>query len=148
MARGAYYTETEDARLKALCEDNEGEKYIDLAFRAQKYGICANRNLDALAQHISQLLNSNQKEGFSGDDDNEDSEKMILKKELKELKRKYEAVCKAVIDSCVLYKENKNALKLDLHAIRNWMSNAEPERVNAKRESLQMELEKASKGKR
>ena len=135
MARGKFYTEEENKVLKALCEDNNGLKFIDLARLAQKYGICANRNIDALAGHISELLQP-QKDDATEDDT--DMRLLIVEKERDELKRKYETVCHAVIGSAELFDNNNNALKLNLQAIRTWMNREEPERVNARLEELQL----------
>ena len=56
MARGKYYTDEEDCRLTSLWEDNKELRMIDLAKKAQRYGLCAERSEMALSQHISSIV--------------------------------------------------------------------------------------------
>lgn len=149
MARGKFYTEEEDKVLKALCEDNSGLKYIEMARLAQKYGICPNRNTDALAGHISNLLQPKAEEEITEEDMQKDTDVqlLIVEKERDELKRKYDAVCKAVISSAEFYDNNSNALKLNYRSIFAWMYREEPERANARIEELQLLRENADEQK-
>lgn len=60
MARGRYYTEDEDSRLKRLANDmkdiNPNVKWVEIADKAIDYGICPDRPRKALAEHISQIM--------------------------------------------------------------------------------------------
>ena len=150
MARGKFYTEEEDKRIMAVCDDNPGMPNADLAEKVKKYGICANRDVNALARHIARILQPKTEDEIITEEDMQkdtDVQLLIVEKERDELKRKYEAVCSAVIGSAELFDNNNNALKLNFRSIIAWMYKEEPERANARIEELQLLREDADKQK-
>lgn len=139
MARGKYYTDEENAKLIALIEDNPDAKFVEISDKAQRYGICSNRNRDALAGHISELYKAIHDE--TEEDDIEYNEEfalvLVYEAKYKEYREKYEKVCDAVIGKATLFENNPNTLKLNFPAIRDWMYTCESQRVLAQIESLQ-----------
>lgn len=129
MARGKFYTKEEDERIVAVCNDNEdlveAKKYKDIAKKMQKYGICPNRDADALSQHISRLLNpepeDDEKEICTEDVNNE-----MLQIELDKLKEKYESLIHVLIDECT---ETKNGfIQFVFPSITKWLKENETSR--------------------
>lgn len=127
--------------MKAVYEDFKGKKYVDVAKKAQSFGICTTRNIDALAQHISVLVN--QKESEAEEEklyskDNIESTLVLnnIEKMLNERTAKYESLLSAILDTAN-YSES-GSIFLDIKAIRRWLYVNEPERVLARVESLQL----------
>lgn len=60
MARGRYYTEDEDSRLKRLAKDMQGVnpnvRWTEIADKAIDYGICPDRPRKPLADHIEKVM--------------------------------------------------------------------------------------------
>lgn len=126
MARGKFYTKDEDNYILAVCNDNQqlidSKKYKVIAEKLQSYGICANRDLDALSQHISRLLNPEPEDTEKEIDvDNE-----ILKGEYDKLKAKYESLIHVLIDEST---EAKNGyIQFVFPAITRWLKENETTR--------------------
>ena len=129
MARGKYYTEEEDKRIRAVCDDNQelvnSKKYKVLAEKMQNYGICPNRDIDALSQHISKLSNS-EPEDNEKDVKVEDVISDLLQIELNELNSKYEEIIHILIDECTEVKFGY--LQFKYHLITNWLKKREGRR--------------------
>lgn len=126
MARGNYYTKDEDNYILEVCKDNQqlvdSKKYKVIAEKLQRYGICTNRDLDALSQHISRLLNPEPEDTEKEIDvDNE-----ILKGEYDKLKAKYESLIHVLIDEST---EAKNGyIQFVFPAITRWLKENETRR--------------------
>lgn len=138
MSRGPFYSNEEDQALFALYEDNQKMKKRDLAKKAQRYGICVERNVDALAQHISILVSPPSEDDSSSNDD-VDITTFIFEKKYKDLKSKYESLMQTIIDKATLFENG--GICFDYKAIWRWIYLNEPERIALRLESLQIESE-------
>lgn len=132
MARGKYYTEDEDRSLLALHEDNPGLQYIELAKLAQRYGICSERGLNALAQHISQLLRPADPEPA----EETEPEEMTIETMIAEAKaKKYDSFIETIFRTFKLHESGK-WLMLSFPDVMKWLRENEPTKLAAKLEEL------------
>lgn len=140
MVSVAYYTEDDNRKLLNVYEDNKKKKFIEIAEIAQRYGICPERGLQALAQHLSKLVDPLEADV----DDEPEPEIAILKKALSIAEGKYNGILRAVIGKATLYEGvSRNSLKLNFAEIMRWVWANEPELANAKIEELELEEEAA-----
>ena len=91
----------------------------------QNYGICPNRDTDALAQHISKLLNP-EPEDKEKDVKADDVIGDILQIELSELNSKYEEIIHILIDECTEVKYGY--LQFNYRRITEWLKKREGRR--------------------
>ena len=134
MARGKYYTQEEDRSLLALHEDNPGLQHIELAKLAHRYGRCSDRGLNALAQHISQLLRPADPETT----EETEPEEMTIETMIAEVKAadKYEDFIDLIFRTMKLH-ENRMWLQLSFPDIMKWLRENEPTRMGARLKELQ-----------
>lgn len=134
MARGKYYTPEEDRSLLALLEDNPDLQYIELAKLAHRYGICTERGLSALAQHISQLRRQADPETT----EEPEPEEMTIETMIAEVKAadKYEDFIDLIFRTMKLH-ENRMWLLLSFPDIMKWLRENEPTRMAARLKELQ-----------
>ena len=143
MSRGKFYTAEEDEKLMSICEDmkkdlGEKIKLVDIAERAQRYGICSERNKDALAQHISVLMAP--KPSKKDDEELDDGKTLYdysLEKENRELKEKYEGLLNVLFKNAHL-NERRSMLFWDLQSLTNYLLVTEPTKYTARMEELCM----------
>lgn len=136
MSRGVFYTDEEDNRLREVCKDNEGDQLITLARKAQKYGICTERDERALAQHISKLLapEATTEEG----NDEVDPKAAFWESVAHHYEEKYFDLRTVILWKAKLYKGvNHNSLTLDYKAILKWFWQNDPEGISAAIETLE-----------
>ena len=129
MARGKFYTQEEDKRIIEVSLDNEelvkAKKYKDIAKKVQRYGICPNRDADALSQHISRLLNP-EPEDDDKEISTEDVNNEFLQIELDKIKAKYESLIHVLIDEAT---EAKNGfIQFVFPSITKWLKENETTR--------------------
>lgn len=137
MARGPYYTPEEDRALLALYEDNKGKQYIMIAKLAQKYGLCTNRTPEALAQHLSALINPPEEK--DEEPDANDLTTLIYENKYKEVKQKYEELMGAIFNNATLAPNGEDGIYLNLPKLLRHLYIHEPERVNATIEALKIQ---------
>jgi hypothetical protein len=143
MSRGKFYTSEEDEKLMSICEDMKNDlgekiKLVDIAERAQRYGICSERNKDALAQHISVLMTP--KPPKKDDEEDEDEKTLYdytIEKELQEYKSKYEDLLRVLFDKASL-NDSKTGLFWNWNALTYYLRTTEPTKYMAKMEELFM----------
>lgn len=147
MSRGPYYSTEDDALLISIIEDMPGAKYIDMARKAQRYGICKNRDMKALASRISKLANPVPSEPDATLSE-EDLWITILEKRLADVSEKYDRFVWAALHGATLWSpdqkgvsSDKVGLKLDIKAIWDFLYKYELEGINARFESLKEEAE-------
>ena len=144
MGRGKDYTSREDELLMRVFYDNDALSYTQVAQIAQYHGICDDRPVSAVAQHIGILLRKGMEE--ASQIEWPDPEKYVYKKKYTELLEKYENLIHVLIDEADLYKGPYfNGLKYNLPAITVWLKEHEPERASAKIAALEhKDLEEAA----
>ena len=134
MSRGAFYTESEDKRLLAVFNDNPGEKLSAIAERAQKYGICTERDTRALAQHIGRITSPETEEPV----DDVDPKAAFWEAVAHHFEDMYLGITKAVLWEARLYKgQHHNSLTLDYKKILKWYWENDPESINAAIEAME-----------
>lgn len=134
MPKGMLYTKEEDDALLAILKDFPDAKFTENAQRAQKYGLCSNRNLNGLSQHLSILSKPSTPED-DGDDDF-DLEKAQLNQEITRLKSRLRVLLDAIIGKATLFENNPHYLKLDYLEINRVIYTEFPTEVAAKLEEL------------
>lgn len=135
MPKGMLYTKEEDDALLAILQDFPKAKFTENAQRAQKYGLCTNRNLNGLSQHLSILAKPPVKESESVEDF--DLEKAQLNNEVVRLKARLRVLLDAIIGKATLFdKNNSHYLKLDYQEINRVIYTEFPTEVAAKLEEL------------
>lgn len=142
MARAVYYTEDDDRKLLNVYEDNKKKKFIEVAKIAQRYGICKERGEQALAQHLSKLVNPPKADAEEEPEIamQPEPEIAMLKKALSIAEGKYNGILHAVIGKATLYEGvSRNSLKLNFAEIMRWVWVNEPELANARIEELELE---------
>ena len=146
MAKGPYYTTEENEHLLSLWEDLKELKlsYKEVAEKAQRYGICRNRNTDALAQHIRFLVSEQSQIELEEQTCEEvqeeiDIEKAYLKRENANLKKLLDGVVGAVIGKATLFHGPYfDSLKYDYPAITRWFIENMPDEYDARIEELRL----------
>lgn len=146
MSRGPRYSKEDDAKLMAVYLDHPDEKIIDIAKKAQSYGICSERNTEALRDHISKIVNQEEDDEPDAPQTREDieSERAIntlminsLEASRDEWKSKYEELLHVVLDTATL--SDYHTLYLDFKEITRWLFKKEPDKTGARLEALHME---------
>lgn len=133
MGKGAAYTKDDDAKLLEVYKDNEGETLIAIAEKAQRYGVCQERDTRALSQHISRLVTPTE-------DETEDVNPTVAFWEsvANAYESKYFGLLDAVIGTASLYKGNvNNSLSLNYRAILKYLWDTVPEMVTSQIEMLE-----------
>lgn len=141
MGRGRGYTKDEDDFLKALHADfGETFSYTDLALKAQEYQHCKERGVNALAQHISALVNPS-KTNDEPEENVSESDLLIdsLEMELKKLNAKYESLINCLLKTST--KIRHGYLQWEFWAITGWFKENESKRYYARVEELETEGE-------
>ena len=134
MSRGYFYTEDEDKKLMAVLEDSEDSKLIDVARKAQRYGICTARDERALAQHIGKLKQPKEEDEMIPPE--EDFYEAIIEA----WERLYFGLRSAVLNSASLYKgSERNSLSLNYKEILRWFWRNDSEAISARIEQLEFE---------
>lgn len=127
MARGKYYTEEEDRALLNLYKDNKNKKLVEIANLAKSYNLCATRSRDALAQHISMLINPPEEE-FDGQISMEEMESDLelnaAKADVKLYKDKYLGLLVTILGTAEMFESG--GLKLNYWEIIKWLRKNEP----------------------
>lgn len=136
MAKGPYYSNTENERLLKLWEDNKDKTFAEVAEMAIFYGICEGRSPRAVAQQLSKLVNPPE-EGPQAELVEMDITSLILEKENKELRNELSSLLETILGTATLY--NGYALHLDYREILKWLFANEPEKTAARIETLRLE---------
>lgn len=135
MSRGIFYTADENEKLMAVYEDNKNEQLIEIARKAQKYGICTERDERALSQHISKLLEPNAE---SEDGDEVDPKAAFWESVAHHFEDKYFSLRQTILWEGRLYKgSHHNSLTLNYRAILKWFWENDPEAITAAIETLE-----------
>lgn len=148
MGRGANWSKTDDERLMALINDNEGKRYTEIADLALKYEMFSGRTRGAVASRVSYLLapKTQPEEQLSINETiNEDASEVIalnakaerLKMDLEFYKalyesqrQKYDALLDAVLFKCdgiLSYADGVNFPKYNYRAITRCLKEFERE---------------------
>lgn len=147
MSRGNFYTSEEDNALLALYEDSSDtekhkKKYLDIVKRGQRYGICKERNADAVAQHLSRLLNPDKDN--DADTENDDLDTIFWRNSSNYFEKRFiesqEEWLEATLGSATSINEF-GYIQWDFKAITRYVRNKYPEKYAERAEMLTNEQE-------
>ena len=137
MGKGRLYTEEENEKLIAIMADHNGETYSALADRAQRYGVCAERDRRALALHMGILARQDEE-----DDEPQDPAIAFFEGIAQRYEELYMSLRNTILDTSRLYRGNqRNSLSLDYKAILKWFWENETTAIASRIESLELEGE-------
>ena len=143
---GRKYSDDELNKIGAYIDLNPNTKDIDVARQLLMLGIIKNRTVNGVAQQV-RILKSPSKEGSDemGNQIEWDAyESFVLKKELKEIKEKYESLLAILIDEAEIKTVEKTTatyknLYFNLIKLNEWVRENEPERFMQKLEEAEEE---------
>lgn len=135
---GSRYTKEENAILKKFVDDHKDMKATDMVQMLKSYGLFPERGDVALGMQISRIKNPPK------EDNNFDSlEQMtfdidpvtaIMESDYRKLSEKYEGLITAVLTKAKPWRNEIGriaGMTFDFKAIRDWLYENEPKRVNA-----------------